>query len=408
VTATRSGPELPHPVEVRDDHPVADLFDLADRIAIDVGGAVCLEDQGGNVLAYSTIAGQPIDQARRDAILSRKASVAAEQDDVYRSMWASTSVIEVRAGSNQLPRLALGLRMGGVPVGAVFAIASSRELPTASERLAAWTTVAAADVFLYKARPNMTRCFEDEAFAALLNESAPAGEPPNGQGEAHPLAVVAFDLPWGSRATRGTSLDRLVESIRRRLSVHCTVLAAVARGPVVYLALTSPLPSDLGRVAKAIMCSIERELSVTLAGGLGRTVSRLEWIARSRADADLALAFQRQRGGRGFVSYSEVAAGCNLVEVAGILCDRPDLSTPAIESLLHEGRRTELAETVVSFLDGFGDVNQVASRLRIHPNTLRYRIRKVKEQNGVDLDDPDVRLLAWLRLKSAEGGRQWR
>ena len=40
-----------------------------------------------------------------------------------------------------------------------------------------------------------------------------------------------------------------------------------------------------------------------------------------------------------------------------------------------------------------------ASRaLRIHPNTLRYRMAKLTELAGVDLDDPDVRLALLTQL----------
>jgi hypothetical protein len=36
--------------------------------------------------------------------------------------------------------------------------------------------------------------------------------------------------------------------------------------------------------------------------------------------------------------------------------------------------------------------------MSVHPNTIRYRLRRVRKLTGIDLDDPDDRLVAWLQL----------
>jgi DNA-binding PucR family transcriptional regulator len=35
----------------------------------------------------------------------------------------------------------------------------------------------------------------------------------------------------------------------------------------------------------------------------------------------------------------------------------------------------------------------------VHPNTFRYRLRRLVEMFGVDLEDPDTRLLLHLQLR---------
>lgn len=40
-----------------------------------------------------------------------------------------------------------------------------------------------------------------------------------------------------------------------------------------------------------------------------------------------------------------------------------------------------------------------AKRLVLHPNTLRYRLRRARERFGVDLDDPDTRLMMSLVVR---------
>ncbi|MGP4090253.1 hypothetical protein, partial [Streptomyces sp. KR55] len=58
--------------ELAADRPVEDLFDIVDAAARLIGGPVVVEDVDFRVLAYSTVAGQPNDEARRSAILNRR------------------------------------------------------------------------------------------------------------------------------------------------------------------------------------------------------------------------------------------------------------------------------------------------------------------------------------------------
>jgi DNA-binding PucR family transcriptional regulator len=58
-----------------------------------------------------------------------------------------------------------------------------------------------------------------------------------------------------------------------------------------------------------------------------------------------------------------------------------------------------LADTLRAYLDSFGDVAAAASWLHVHPNTVRYRVRRIEEALGTSLTDPDVRLLLSLSLR---------
>ena len=63
-----------------------------------------------------------------------------------------------------------------------------------------------------------------------------------------------------------------------------------------------------------------------------------------------------------------------------------------------EALSLELAVSVGTWLDEGGDTRRAAARLFLHPNTLRYRLRRAQDLCGIDLDDPDVRMLARLIL----------
>jgi hypothetical protein len=63
-----------------------------------------------------------------------------------------------------------------------------------------------------------------------------------------------------------------------------------------------------------------------------------------------------------------------------------------------EANGTEYVRTLYEWLRHPGDPRSAGQALRIHPNTLRYRMRKITELAGVDLGDPDVRLALLTQL----------
>lgn len=77
----------------------------------------------------------------------------------------------------------------------------------------------------------------------------------------------------------------------------------------------------------------------------------------------------------------------------------PDVVAALLESDAERG--TELALTLLTWLELHGDVAAAAAHLTVHVNTLRYRIRRAAELIDGDLADPDVRLDVHLRLRRA-------
>jgi DNA-binding PucR family transcriptional regulator len=59
---------------------------------------------------------------------------------------------------------------------------------------------------------------------------------------------------------------------------------------------------------------------------------------------------------------------------------------------------THLVETLRAFLET-GEQQAAARRLDIHPNTLRYRLERVRSIAGVNLDDPESRLNLTVALQ---------
>ncbi|NBH04899.1 helix-turn-helix domain-containing protein, partial [Amycolatopsis sp. SID8362] len=58
--------------------------------------------------------------------------------------------------------------------------------------------------------------------------------------------------------------------------------------------------------------------------------------------------------------------------------------------------------TLRAWLETQGDLAQAAERLGVHPNTIRYRLRKMAEVTTLQLDVPAKRLAMIIELAVAE------
>jgi purine catabolism regulator len=61
-------------------------------------------------------------------------------------------------------------------------------------------------------------------------------------------------------------------------------------------------------------------------------------------------------------------------------------------------RKGNLVTTLRAYLET-GEQQQAAQRLRVHPNTLRYRLDRIREITGLELEDPETRLNLAVALR---------
>lgn len=72
---------------------------------------------------------------------------------------------------------------------------------------------------------------------------------------------------------------------------------------------------------------------------------------------------------------------------------------PAVSPLLSPAQ-TELARTAEVYLDCAGQAGRTAAELGIHRQTLYYRLSRIEQLTGLDLDDGEDRLLLHMALKA--------
>ncbi|MGW0871313.1 PucR family transcriptional regulator [Streptomyces sp. NPDC002740] len=79
---------------------------------------------------------------------------------------------------------------------------------------------------------------------------------------------------------------------------------------------------------------------------------------------------------------------------------RETAQDPAVRTLLTPAHH-ELARTAEVYLDCAGQAGRTAAELGIHRQTLYYRLSRVEQLTGLDLDDGEDRLLLHMTLKAA-------
>ncbi|MBP8535928.1 CdaR family transcriptional regulator [Streptomyces sp. MK37H] len=408
------------------------LLSLATRAAGLAGGPVTIEDDASELITYSP--GQEnSDDARIATILSRRVP------DRYRTLLRTEHLDERLAGSSGpfyadlrgagiLPRAIMPIRAGDTAIGSIWAIVPSS--PSPEQRAALEESAALLAPLL--ARQAERRLAADArrtaAVRALLRGGDEAVETarelPLGPG---PLAVVAVrplpsapapapgpydglcDGPYGNPygtpydgtcagpgGPPGDPLRRALADLDRRLSAFQPGGLGAEVDGVGYAVV--PV-GDEQRLLRAV-----GELP-GMAAGVGRTVPGPGRLGRSRADAELVVRLLARLG-----ATRERTAHIRDVQLDALLMRTVDLAVEAGHDPLgalaeleeYDRRRgTALLDSVDRYLAAGEDARLADRQLHVHPNTLRYRLRRAQEITGLDLSDPaaafDIRLRLRLR-----------
>jgi sugar diacid utilization regulator len=197
--------------------------------------------------------------------------------------------------------------------------------------------------------------------------------------------------------SRQLGLDELASIV----NVHAAAYrrnALVSRiGDRVYVLLPS-----LDSVAAALPILREaasaaaRHLDPPVRAAIGPIVDSIARAPDSRRGADLALGLDLAESP---VSYDETRPVLIARAAVATTADRPELHDPRIARLVVD--EPELAETLLHLLDTGSDVTRVARTVHVHVTTVRYRLRRIVDLIGLDLDDPDVRLASLLQLRAS-------
>jgi hypothetical protein len=392
-----------------------DLFDLANTVAAQAGGAIAIADPDQTILAYSTLPDQPIDETRRSSILNLHVPHSAQTDKDYRRVHAAAEALEVATEDPLLRRTAIAIRAGAEVLGSLWLLERAEHHHEDAARILGEAANVAALHILHKRTSyvsNLTR--QMDMVQPLLFEPQRAE-----------LAAIRLGISAASirvAAVSGGPADAgAAETLQSRLKLFDTVRTACAvRLPsavcgladgIVYIVLPQGEESSRqfqrGAVLR-IVRNARRLLGrpVVAALGIAAPIGRLE---QSRVNAALVLSELGRNVVEGRIpdDSDEVVADdeslgprLQLRQIASSLTASGQLpGTQAARIAAYDAQHKKSFEsTIAAYLDCGGNAIEAATMLAVHVNTVRYRLSRVQTLFGLDLDDPETRLLLWLQL----------
>lgn len=387
---------------------VGDLFALANAVASRVGGAVTIEDPQGEVLAYSNLPHQGIDDVRTRAILGRQTPDRPENREEYRRVCRATAPVRFTdiGGPDYLDRLAVAVRAGSQLLGIIWVLDGRPKLgPGARPVLETAARVTATH--LLRARRDPEKWRRAEALRSLLDGDT-TGRIAAGQlGVASDVTSVVLAVGVTGADTPGVAIARLVDLVGLFCESWHPDALCTSGGGVVYalvpLVSTARAQEPLRRLAKELVSSARRSAEISVRVGIGAVATELDEVPASRRSADrvLRVLADDARDRADVATVDDVRSKVALLELSDHASGFIDaLSGPAQQFLEYDARHgTPYAESMLAFLDAFGDVARAAAALHVHANTLRYRVRRAQEIFDIDLASPEDRLVLWFQLR---------
>ncbi|MGX2997387.1 PucR family transcriptional regulator [Streptomyces sp. JNUCC 64] len=224
------------------------------------------------------------------------------------------------------------------------------------------------------------------------DDPAPGGDGPYGPPEfAATLAERAARIGWPlpTRVAAGVLLRPAREAVAPAVG-QGVLLDMEAERPRMVV----PDPEAAGRP------ELLRRAMTGWSGAIGPPVPLMD-AAKSLRWAEAAVRLME----RGLLPSGEVLHCAEHTQALVLLQPEElvdDLARRALAPLADCGRthRRRLAETLLAWLETRGGAPEVAARLGVHPQTVRYRLRQIRELWGDAVDDPDQRFELELVLRA--------
>jgi len=123
------------------------------------------------------------------------------------------------------------------------------------------------------------------------------------------------------------------------------------------------------------------------------------WVSVGRALSAQRLIADGRLPGGSLVVVEDHLATLLLAADPTLAADLAALKLAPLQAL-PDGPRERLAETLRAWLDRPGQVQAIGEHIGVHPQTVRYRVRQLRELFGPALDDPEARFELALALRA--------
>jgi hypothetical protein len=404
-----------------------DVQGCIDVLAAELRRPVVLVDRGGRVLGYSRHTGA-VDRLRSEVILSRRFGVPASSGSAWLLRWfdprraASPVWVPAEAELGLLPRVVIAVRGGDAPLGFLSVLDAEGSLCQHLLDRVLWR-VDELGAVLRRERtgdaPARTR--DLDAVRGLLSGSerhrVRAAEDLGERRRFDPGCATAAMVVVPATTGRSTAVER------REAVEQCLVAVRRAWPPRRSLHLTrdehgvllvgvdasdADPACELRQLAQRLVAAAGRRLPTVDTGspvlvGVGGVQPRLDQVAISYTQARHAVTVAQVT-----TDHTPIASWDRL-GIFRLLVDLPqrDVETFAPQALRRLGDADDgaLLATLECYLDNAGHVQTTANALCLHRATLYYRLERIRQVSGIDLNDGEARLElhVWLKLLRLRG-----
>jgi hypothetical protein len=403
--------------------PSGDLFSVANAVAALIDAPVTIEDRSSRVLAFSGRQDEA-DQSRVETILGRQVperySQLLTELGVFRELYRSEDPVYVvpepdgRLPDFTLPRAAVAVRAGDEVLGSIWAAVRDPLTPDRARAMRDAARLVALHLLRIRAGADVSRRLRADLVSTALEGGSGAFEAMRRLRLAdQPVVVVA--LAVADPAER----SRLADGLAMHLSAIHPRCAAALVGDVAYgLIPVTGTPATGGegggegevRAARIAADFLDRVGDRSRSAiGVGQVASDPAGLPAARACADRVLRVLRaqwsgdspEASERRVARLADVHAQVLLMELRDLAAAHGDRPTgPVARLAAYDAEHdTNLVATLRAWLDAFGDVAAASAAMYVHPNTFRYRLRRVTEVSAIDLADPEQRFATMLELR---------
>jgi hypothetical protein len=360
--------------------------DIVDEVARLLARPATLEDRDFNLIAFCSHVAQ-VDEVRLRSILERHST--PEVQDWFEKFGIATSDVPVRTPTSPdlgvLSRLCLPARWHGVTYGYLWLLDEQGSIDQSrvpeAERLAERAGALMAQQA--RSREELAFTVQDIHERGIVGRDVPVAAVvlrPLSSDAAHPVPMNLWRLPRSVLAASGdehhtflvpvgvAGLQMARDIARQAVDLYAERLPPGARGDLVV---------GIGGIRPSLVQARASWHEARLATRVGEAVESLRPIA---AWPELGV-------------YRLLACGPQSALASAVL-------DPAVRRLLEQGD-PDLRDTAIAFLDAGGNVQETATMLNVHRQTVYYRLQKIEQVTGLVLSRGDHRLVLHLGLTMA-------
>ncbi|WP_033291754.1 helix-turn-helix domain-containing protein [Amycolatopsis jejuensis] len=355
--------------------PDNDLRALTDAVSETLGATVILADARLDVLAHHVVDGTVTAEAR-EWILRRSAPESVRRllpAGGLAELWSPGGFPALAGPRNRRWTVAV-IRAGDAVTGAIWTFGADtlawRDAPLRR---------AVGQAASYLTPRNTSGQTAAELLAAALTRDEPVGRIREAAGLPRRMQLTAF-RPHSRDGAR-----RLGELLRLETGQP---IAVTRTGGRVYALTGAGVPLD-GRAWSA-----QSAASEPFSDDLGQ----------ARADVDRLLDVVQRVGGPAAATVRDQRGLLVLGQLADLARQHPGVLDGPVRQLagIDAARGTGYLATLRAYFGLRQDVQRTADRLRVHRNTVRYRLERIRELSGLDVTDPTTALVAHLQLRLEE------